>query len=158
MANKGNEINLDDTIEIDDEIITVRELRDAIEQGVRAGVRKGLAPLRALTYSHERINSGLAYLTANINATRYGMTRKPMDVSEIVRVELLVMHNVTNGRGYAPRSQNCYEMRLLKKEEDTQEGLQQSLNDMDEHDRRIEGVCSIISDIVSEKCNLRRQK
>ena len=30
-------------------------------------------------------------------------------------------------------------MRLLKKEEDTQEGLQQSLNDMDEHDRRIEG-------------------
>lgn len=155
MANKGNEINLDDTIEIDDEIITVRELRDAIEQGVRAGVRKGLAPLRALIYSHERINSGLAYLNANINATRYGMTRKPMDVSEIVRVELLVMHNVTSGRGYAPRNHNCNEMRLLKKEDDTEAGLQQALKDMDEHDRRINAVCEHISDIVSEKCTYR---
>lgn len=156
MANK--EVNLDDTIDIEGETITVRELHDAISRGVQAGVRKGLAPLRALTYSQARINALLSYMAANVNATRYGITRKPMDISEIVPLDLLVMHNVTGGRGYAPRNSSCKETRLLKKEEDTQEGLQSALNYMDEHDRRIAQVCTNISEIVSERCSLRRQK
>lgn len=150
--------SLDDTIDIEGETITVRELHDAISRGVQAGVRKGLAPLRALAYSQSRINALLGYTAANVNATRYGISRNPMDVSEIVPLDLLVMHNVTGGRGYAPRNSNCKEMRLLKKEEDTEEGLQSALNDMDEHDARISGVCANISDIVSERCTLRRQK
>lgn len=148
--------SLDDKIEIEGVgVCTVGEFCDALVEGIRAGVRKGLKPLHEIGYVFERSTTLKRYVIASLNATRYGITSKPMGVSEIVPFELLIEHNVTNGRGYAPRSHHCEEGRLMEKEPDTTESLQAELQDMDEHDRRIGAVCQHISDIVSEKCSYR---
>lgn len=144
------EVSLDDKIWIEgieghNDVISYRKLQS----------------LKGVTCNWDISNTLKNYMIANVNATRYGTSKKPMDVSEIVPLDLLVQHNVTGGRGYDGRSPTRSLMKIFKRysnTEDTESALQNALKDMDEHDRRINAVCQHISDIVSEKCSLRRQK